>query len=112
MLPYWNPYNPDGSLATNAIGGWTGTTVNPIEWDGHNPVTNKKYKVLSVLFVEVTPIENMTYRVQSFGADYTHSLPDSCNHSSYQLNNGLGVAGRQSNDILNLTVTNTLNPPL
>ena len=28
---------------------------------------------------------------------------------SYQLNNGLGVSGRQSNDILNLTVTNTLN---
>ena len=28
MLPYWNPYNPDGSLATNANGGWTGTTVS------------------------------------------------------------------------------------
>lgn len=55
MLPYWNPYNPDGSLATNANGGWTGTTVNPIEWMDNNPVTNKKYKVLSVLFAEVTP---------------------------------------------------------
>ena len=108
MLPSWNPYNPDGSLATNANGGWTGTTVNPIEWMDNNPVTNKKYKVLSVLFAEVTPIENMTYRVQ-FGADYTHSTGFMQSFPSYQLNNGLGVAGRQSNDILNLTVTNTLN---
>ena len=108
MLPYWNPYNPDGSLATNANGGWTGTTVNPIEWMANNPVTNKKYKVLSVLFAEVTPIENLTYRVQ-FGADFTHSTGFMQSFPSYQLNNGLGVAGRQSNDILNLTVTNTVN---
>ena len=108
MLPYWNPYNPDGSLATNANGGWTGTTVNPIEWMDNNPVTNKKYKVLSVLFAEVTPIENLTYRVQ-FGADFTHSTGFMQSFPSYQLNNGLGVAGRQSNDILNLTVTNTVN---
>lgn len=50
----------------------------------------------------------MTYRVQ-FGADYTHSTGFMQSFPSYQLNNGLGVAGRQSNDILNLTVTNTLN---
>ena len=61
-----------------------------------------------MLFAEVTPIENMTYRVQ-FGADYTHSTGFMQSFPSYQLNNGLGVAGRQSNDILNLTVTNTLN---
>lgn len=108
MLPYWNPYNPDGSLATNANGGWTGTTVNPIEWMDNNPVTNKKYKVMSVLFAEITPIENLTYRV-TFGADFTHSTGFMQSFPSYQLNNGLGVAGRQSNDILNLTVTNTLN---
>ena len=41
-FPYWNPYNPDGSAATNANGGWTGTTVNPIEWMDNNPVTNKE----------------------------------------------------------------------
>lgn len=108
MLPYWNPYNSDGSLATNANGGWTGTTVNPIEWMDNNPVTNKKYKVLSVLFAEVTPIENLTYRIQ-FGADFTHSTGFMQSFPSYQLNNGLGAAGRQSNDILNLTITNTLN---
>ena len=86
MLPYWNPYNSDGSLATNANGGWTGTTVNPIEWMDNNPVTNKKYKVLSVLFAEVTPIENLTYRIQ-FGADFTHSTGFMQSFPSYQLNN-------------------------
>lgn len=107
MLPYWNPYNPDGSLATNANGGWKGTTVNPIEWMDNNPLTNKKYKVLSVIYAEANPIENMTYRIQ-FGADYTHSTAFMQSYPSYQLNNGQGVAGRQSTDILNLTVTNTL----
>lgn len=108
MLPYWNPYNADGSLATNANGGWKGTTPNPIEWMDNNPLTNKKYKLLSVIYAEVNPIENMTYRIQ-FGADYTHSTAFMKSYPSYQLNNGQGVAGRQSTDILNLTVTNTLN---
>ena len=74
----------------------------------NNPVTNKKYKVMSVLFAEVTPMENLTYKV-TFGADFTHSTGFMQSFPSYQLNNGLGAAGRQSNDILNLTVTNTLN---
>ena len=74
----------------------------------NNPVTNKKYKVMSVLFAEVTPIENLTYKI-TFGADFTHSTGFMQSFPSYQLNNGLGAAGRQSNDILNLTVTNTLN---
>ena len=107
MLPYWNPYNEDGSLATNENGGWIGTTVNPIEWMKNNPVRNKKYKVLSVMYAEVTPIENLTYRVQ-FGADYTHSSAFMQSFPSYQLNNGIGVAGRNSNDILNLTISNLL----
>ena len=63
---------------------------------------------MSVLFAEVTPIENLTYRIQ-FGADFTHSTGFMQSFPSYQLNNGLGAAGRQSNDILNLTITNTLN---
>lgn len=63
---------------------------------------------MSVLFAEVTPMENLTYKV-TFGADFTHSTGFMQSFPSYQLNNGLGAAGRQSNDILNLTVTNTLN---
>ena len=107
MLPYWNPYKEDGSLATNKDGSWTGTSVNPIEWMENNPLKNKKYKVLSVLYAEVTPIKNLTFR-SLFGADYTHSTAFMQSMPSYQLNNGIGVAGRSSADMLSLTATNTL----
>lgn len=30
MLPYWNPYAKDGSLASLAAGNWAGTSENPI----------------------------------------------------------------------------------
>ena len=32
MLPYWNPYREDGSVASSKDGSWIGTTQNPIEW--------------------------------------------------------------------------------
>ena len=32
MLPYWNPYNADGSLASENDGTWKGTGQNPIDW--------------------------------------------------------------------------------
>lgn len=41
MLPYWNPYNADGSLASENDGTWTGTGQNPIEWMANNPVSYK-----------------------------------------------------------------------
>lgn len=72
MLPYWNPYNADGSLASENDGTWTGTGQNPIEWMANNPVKYEKYKLLSTIFAEVTPIRDLTIRAQ-FAADYAHS---------------------------------------
>ena len=51
----------------------------------NNPVTNKKYKVMSVLFAEVTPMEKLTYRLTP-GADFTHSTGFMQSFPSYQLN--------------------------
>ena len=79
MLPYWNPYNKDGSLASENNGTWAGTGQNPIEWMANNPVHYKKYKVLSTVFANITPIKNLTIRTQ-FGADYSHSTA-SCSHT-------------------------------
>ena len=59
MLPYWSPYNKDGSLASENNGTWTGTGQNPIEWMANNPVSYKKYKVLSTVFADITPIQNL-----------------------------------------------------
>ena len=108
MLPYWNPYREDGSIASQSDGSWTGTGQNPMEWMENNRQLNKKYKVLTTLFAEITPIENLTIRSQ-FGADYTNSTAFMQSMPSYAPNNGIGVAGRAAYNTLNLTVTNTIN---
>ena len=41
MLPYWNPYKADGSLASLNDGTWLGQGQNPLEWLENNPVTYK-----------------------------------------------------------------------
>ena len=108
MLPYWNPYREDGSIASQSDGSWKGTGQNPLEWMENNPQQNKKYKVLTTLFAEVTPIENLTIRSQ-FGADFTNSTTFMQSMPSYSPNNGIGVAGRAAYNTLNLTITNTIN---
>lgn len=108
MLPYWNPYNEDGSLASENDGTWKGTGQNPIEWMANNPVEHKKYKLLSTVFADITPIQNLTIRAQ-FGADFSHSTAFMRSYPSYIINNKSGKAGRSSSDILNLTETLTAN---
>lgn len=108
MLPYWNPYNEDGSLASENNGTWTGTGQNPIEWMANNPVRYKKYKLLSTVFADITPVKNLTIRTQ-FGVDYTHSTAFMQSFPSYIINNESGSAGRSSSDILSLSETTTAN---
>ena len=107
MLPYWNPYRKDGSIASESDGSWNGTGQNPLEWMANNPQVNKKYKVLSTVFAEVTPIEGLAIRSQ-FGADFTNSTSFMQSMPSYSPNNGIGVAGRAAYNTLNLTITNTI----
>ena len=108
MLPYWDPYRDDGSIASESDGSWKGTGQNPLEWMENNRQQNKKYKVLTTLFAEITPIENLTIRSQ-FGADFTNSTAFMQSMPSYAPNNGLGAAGRAAYNTLNLTITNTVN---
>ena len=107
MLPYWNPYREDGSIASESDGSWNGIGQNPLEWMEANPQTNKKYKVLTTLFAEITPFEGLTIRSQ-FGADFTNSTSYMRSLPSYAPNNGIGVAGRASYNTLGLTITNTI----
>lgn len=108
MLPYWNPYNEDGSLASQNDGTWQGLGMNPIEWMENNPYASKKYKAIATLFAEISPIEGLTIRSQ-VGLDYTHTASFTQSMPSYLPNNNNGMAGRNSNVGLNLTVTNTAN---
>ena len=108
MMPYWNPYNEDGSVASTKDGSWTGTNQNPVDWMQNNPVNYKKYKVLSTLYAEVSPIKGLTIKSQ-FAADYAHMTAFRQSFPSFSTNNGSGNAGRSSNDRLSLTITNTAN---
>ena len=106
MLPYWNPYREDGSIASEADGSWQGTGQNPLEWMNNNQQLNKKYKALSTLFMELTPFKGFTFRSQ-MGADYTNSTAFMQSTPSYVANNGVGAAGRAAYNTVNLTITNT-----
>ena len=106
MLPYWNPYREDGSIASEADGSWKGTGQNPLEWMNNNQQLNKKYKALSTLFVELTPFKGFTFRSQ-MGADYTNSTAFMQSMPSYVANNGVGAAGRAAYNTISLTITNT-----
>ncbi len=108
MMPYWNPYKADGSLASINDGSWKGNGQNPLEWLKNNPLTFKKYKLIETIFAEATPIEGLTLRSQ-FSADYSHSTGFAQSFPSYAPNQGSGSASRSSTDNYTLTMTNTIN---
>lgn len=74
----------------------------------NNPVQYKKYKLLSTVFADITPVKNLTIHTQ-FGVDYTHSTAFMQSFPSYIINNESGSAGRSSSDILSLSETTTAN---
>ena len=104
----YGPYKEDGSVASTKDGSWTGTNQNPVDWMQNNPVSYKKYKVLSTLYAEVSPVRGLTIKSQ-FAADYAHMTAFSQSFHSFSTNNNSGTAGRSSNDRLSLTITNTAN---
>ena len=108
MLPYYSPYKADGSLASVNDGSWKGIEVNPIEWLENNPVSFKKYKLLSTFYAEATPIEGLSLRSQ-LAVDYAHTTGFGVSYPSYLPNQGQGSASRSSTDGGSLTVTNTIN---
>ena len=108
MLPYYSPYKEDGSLASINDGSWKGIGQNPIEWQLNNPVTFKKYKLLSTFYADATPIEGLSLRSQ-LSVDYSHTTGFGMSYPSYLPNQGQGSASRSSTDGGSLTITNTAN---
>ena len=107
MLPYWNPYNKDGSLASLSDGSWHGQGQNPLEWLENNPLKYKKYKLFSTVFAELTLYKNLVFKSQ-FGVDFSHTTGFSQSFPEYVPNQGEGSAARSSSDGLNLQMSNTL----
>ena len=108
MLPYWNPFKADGSLASVNDGSWKGQGQNPMEWLENNPLSFKKYKVFTTMFAEMNLYKNLVFKTQ-FGVDFSHSTGFSQSFPSYAPNQGIGSASRSSTDGMNLQWTNTLN---
>ena len=108
MLPYWNPYRADGSLASSGDGSWKGDGVNPLEWLENNPLRFKKYKVFSSIFAEARPVKGLAIKSQ-FTVDYTHTTGFGQSYPEFAPNQGSGSAMRSSVDGLSLAVTNTIN---
>ena len=108
MLPYWNPYRADGSLASVNDGSWLGQGQNPLEWLENNPLSYKKYKVFSTVFAEFNLYKNLVFKSQ-FSADFSHTTGFSQSYPEYLPNLGEGSAARSSSDGLNLQWSNTLN---
>ena len=111
MLPYWNPYNADGSIAisgsTDPDKSWKGDGVNPVDWLEKNPRTYKRYKVFSSIFAEARPIEGLSIRSQ-FTVDYTHTTGYGQSFPDFIPNQEQGTAQRLSTDGITLSVTNTI----
>lgn len=108
MMPYWDPYRADGSIASRKDGTWRGTGDNPLEWADNNASSNRKYKVISSLFAEVYPTEGLTLR-SIFGVNYSHLNFKSSSLPSYPQNNGSGLFGRTTSTSFNWTMSNTIN---
>ena len=68
----------------------------------------KKYKVLSSLFAEATPIEGLTIRSQ-FSIDFSHVTGFGQSMPEYLPNLEQGTASRNTSDALTLQVSNTIN---
>ncbi len=107
MLPYWNPFRKDGSLASINDGSWKGQGQNPLEWLENNPRVYKKYKVISNIFAEARPVQGLSIRSQ-FTVDYSHNTGFSKSNPTYAPNLGEGKATRNSADGMSLSISNTI----
>ena len=108
MLPYWDPYAPDGSLASVSNGTWLGTNQNPLEWLANNPMKRNKAKLITTLFLELRPLEGLVLRSVA-GLDGMDLRTNQKSNSQYLPNNGSGRVGNAFQRSYNLTWTNTAN---
>lgn len=106
MLPYWNPYRPDGTFATPGDDYWRGDYDNPLQWAENNPLKRNRMHILSSSFLQVEPIENLRIKTL-FGIDGGDVRSDTYSNPSYVGNYGIGMVGKSFARSYNLTWTNT-----
>ena len=107
MLPYWNPYKENGSWASAADGSWTGSNVNPMEWQTTNWNDTNKWKVIATAFAELRPLPGLTLRTLG-GIDFLDMRSNNETSPDFVGNQGEGAIGRGFSRATNLTCTNTM----
>ena len=108
MLPYWNPYKEDGSWASAADGSWTGSNVNPMEWQTTNWNDTNKWKVIATAFAELRPLPGLTLGTLG-GIDFLDMRINNETSPDFVGNQGEGAIGRGFSRATNLTWTNTIS---
>lgn len=108
MLPYWNPYKEDRSWASAADGSWTGSNVNPMEWQTTNWNDTNKWKVIATAFAELRPLPGLTLRTLG-GIDFLDMRSNNETSPDFVGNQGEGAIGRGFSRATNLTWTNTIS---
>lgn len=108
MLPYWNPYKEDGSWASAADGSWTGSNVNPMEWQTTNWNDTNKWKVIATAFAELRPLPGLTLRTLG-GIDFLDMRSNNETSPDFVGNQGEGAIGRGFSRATNFTWTNTIS---
>ena len=108
MLPYWNPYKEDGSWASAADGSWTGSNVNPMEWQTTNWNDTNKWKVIATAFAELRPLPGLTLRTLG-GIDFLDMRSNNETSPDFVGNQDEGAIGRGFSRATNLTWTNTIS---
>lgn len=106
MNPYWNPYNPDGSIASLTDGTWKGTDENPIEYINSEKEESNKVKFTGSLFAEVTPIKNLTLKTLG-GIDFADDRGTMTRNPEYVPNKGDGSVNESFSRRYTLQITNT-----
>lgn len=106
MLPYWDPFKADGTYTSPKDDTWRGSYENPLEWADANPLTRKRYHVLSSTFLQIEPIENLRIKTL-LGIDGGATRSNTSSRPSYVSNYGYGTVGKSYSNAYNLTWTNT-----
>lgn len=106
MNPYWNPYNPDGSIASMGDGTWKGTNENPIEFINSQNEQSNKMKFTGSGFIEVTPIKGLVLKTLG-GADFADIRGSLSRDPDYAPNQGEGSVSEEFARRYSLLITNT-----
>lgn len=108
MLPYWNPYRPDGSIASKSDGSFIGDVSNPLELYQGGVKKDNYTKMVGNLYMEATVLKGLALK-SSLGIDAGDKRGTNWGYPSYYSNNGDGNVSEAFLRQYTLTLTNTMN---